>query len=53
MSSVCHMYNFCFKPQKATVSRYVITWTNFLYFSFDPIPIRPTREQINGKIHAH
>ena len=39
--------SFLFQTPKATISRYIITWTNFLYFSLGSIPIWPTREQIN------
>ena len=39
--------SFLFQATKATVSRYIITWPNFLYFSLGSIPIWPTREQIN------
>ena len=39
--------SFLFQATKATVSRYIITWLNFLYFSLGSIPIWPTREQIN------
>ena len=50
MGSLCHMYHFCFKPQKTTVSKYIITWTSFLYFYLGPIPVWPTREQINEEM---
>ena len=42
--------SFLFQTPKATISRYNITWTNFLYFSLDSIPIWPTREQINEEM---
>ena len=38
--------SFLFQTPKATVSRYIITWTNFSYFFRDSIPIWLTREQI-------
>ena len=31
---------------KSTVSRHIITWINFIYFSLGSIPIWPSREQI-------
>ena len=34
----------------STVSRYIITWSNLLYFSLGSLPIWPTREQINEKM---
>ena len=37
---------FRFKVSKATVSRIVITWINFLYFKFKEIDIWPSREQV-------
>ena len=39
--------SFLFQTPKATFYRYIITWTNFLKFSFSSIPIWHTREQIN------
>ena len=39
--------SFLFQIPKATVSRYIIAWTNFLHFFLGSIPIWPTREQIN------
>ena len=42
--------SFLFQTTKATISRYIITWTNFLYFPFGLIPIWPTREQFNKEI---
>ncbi|XP_065679806.1 uncharacterized protein LOC136094126 [Hydra vulgaris] len=36
-----------FKISKSTTSRYLITWTNFLYFSLGSVPIWPSREQVN------
>ena len=36
-----------FNISKATVSRYIITWTNFCYFSLGAIPIWPTRQQVD------
>ena len=42
--------SFLFQTPKATVSRYIITWTNFLYFSLGSIPIWPTVEQINEEM---
>ncbi|XP_065662822.1 uncharacterized protein LOC136085444 [Hydra vulgaris] len=35
-----------FKISKSTTSRYLITWTNFLYFSLGSVPIWPSREQV-------
>ena len=31
----------------ATASRYIITWTNFIYFKLGSIPIWPSRKQVN------
>ena len=31
---------------KSTVSRYIITWTNFIYFKLGCVPIWPTKEAI-------
>ena len=42
--------SFLFNLSKATLSRYIITWTNFLYFSLGSIPIWPTREQIDAEM---
>ena len=42
--------SFLFQTPKATISRYIITWTNCLYFSLGLIPIWPTREQINKEM---
>ena len=42
--------SFLFQTPKAFVSRYINTWTNFLYFSLDSIPIWPTHEQINEEM---
>ncbi|XP_066936169.1 uncharacterized protein [Clytia hemisphaerica] len=36
-----------FKLSKTTVSRYIITWSNFCYFTLGSLPIWPTREQVN------
>ena len=36
-----------FNISKSTVSRYIITWSNFLYFKLGSIPIWPTREQVD------
>ncbi|XP_047141460.2 uncharacterized protein LOC124816348 [Hydra vulgaris] len=36
-----------FKISKSTTSRYLITWTNYLYFSLGSVPIWPSREQVN------
>ncbi|XP_065675735.1 uncharacterized protein LOC136091943 [Hydra vulgaris] len=36
-----------FKISKSTASRYLITWTNFLYFSLGSVPIWPSHEQVN------
>ena len=38
------------KIAKATVSKYIITWKNVLYFPLGLIPIWPTSEQINEEI---
>jgi hypothetical protein len=35
-----------FDTPKSTVSRYIITWINFLYFSLGGLPIWPTKEQV-------
>ena len=37
-----------FKISKSTVTRYLILWTNFCYFSLGAIPISPSREVIDG-----
>ena len=37
-----------FNIPKATVSRYLITWSNFCYYSLGSISICPTREQVNS-----
>ena len=42
--------SFLFQTPKATVSRYIITWTNILYFSLGLIPIWPTHERINEEM---
>ena len=42
--------SFSFQTPKATPSRYVITWTNFIYYSLGSIPIWPKREQINEEM---
>ena len=42
--------SFLFQSPKATVSRYILTWTNFLYFSLGSIPIWPTCEQISEEM---
>ena len=39
--------SYLFQIPKATVSRYIITWSNFLYVSLGSIPIWPTREQVD------
>ena len=39
--------SFLFQNPKATVSRYIVTWANFLYFSLGSVPILPTHEQLN------
>ena len=44
--SLAHM-SFLFNISVPTVSRYLITWSNFCYFSLGSIPIWPTREQID------
>lgn len=35
-----------FHTPKSTVSRYIITWVNFLYFSLGSLPIWPTKQQV-------
>ena len=37
-----------FKISESTVTRYLITWTNFCYFSLGAIPIWPSREVIDS-----
>ena len=37
-----------FSVPKATISRYLISWVNYLYYTLGSIPIWPTREQVNG-----
>ncbi|XP_065681528.1 uncharacterized protein LOC136095184 [Hydra vulgaris] len=39
-----------FKISKSTTSRYLITWTNFIYFSIGSVPIWPSREQVDKYI---
>ncbi|XP_065662625.1 uncharacterized protein LOC136085263 [Hydra vulgaris] len=36
-----------FKISKSITSHYLITWTNFPYFSLGSVPIWPSREQVN------
>ena len=36
-----------FKISILTVSRYLITWSNFIYFKIGSIPIWPTRKQVD------
>ena len=36
-----------FDLPKSTVSRYIITWSNFLYFSLGAVPIWPSRQIID------
>ena len=36
-----------FNLPKSTVSRYIITWSNFLYFSLASLPIWPSKEVVN------
>ena len=36
-----------FNTPKSTVSRYLITWIKFMFFSLGEIPIWPSRKQIN------
>ena len=36
-----------FDTPKSTVSRYIITWINFMYFSLGSIPVWPSRQQID------
>ena len=43
--SLSHM-SWLFQLPKSTVSRYLISWINFLYFSLGSIPIWPSKEQI-------
>ena len=40
-----------FNSNKSTVSRLLISWINYLYFSLGAIPIWPTKGQIVLKIH--
>ena len=35
-----------FHAPKSTVSRYIITWVNFVYFSLGSLPIWPTKQQV-------
>ena len=46
IGSLCHMYPFCFKPQKATILRHFVNWKSFSSFSLGSIPIWATSEQI-------
>ena len=36
-----------FDLPKSTVSRYIITWSNFMYFSLASLPIWPSKEVVN------
>ena len=42
--------SFLFQTPKATVSRYIITWRNFWYFSLGSILIWPTHKKINEEM---
>jgi len=35
-----------FDRPKSSISRYLITWTNFLYFKLGSVPMWPTKEQV-------
>ena len=37
-----------FSVPKATISRHLISWVNYLYYTLGSIPIWRTREQVNG-----
>ena len=52
MGSIYNTYHFFFQTPKATVSRYIITWTIFFYFSLGLIPIwcEQMCKQINEKM---
>lgn len=39
-----------FNTPKSTLSRYVITWINLLYFTLGSLPIWPSRETVNGSM---
>lgn len=39
-----------FQISVSTVSRYILTWSNYLYFSLGYIPIWPTRSQIDARM---
>ena len=41
---------FLFQTPKTTVSKYIITWTSFLYFPLGPLPVWLTCEQINREM---
>ena len=43
--TVSHI-SWLFERPKSTVSRYLITWSNFLYMSLGSIPTWPSKEQI-------
>ena len=49
MGSLCHMYHFCFKPQKQLLQN-ILLLGQVLYFYLGPIPVWPTREQINEEM---
>ena len=41
-----HFTSWLFDTPKSTISRYIITWVNFLYFSLGSVPIWPSKQQI-------
>ena len=43
---------FLFKKKKSTISRCMITWSNYLYFTLGSIPIWPTKQQIVDSMPA-
>ena len=42
------LHSWLFKISKSTVTRYLITWTNFFYFSLDAVTIWLSREAVDS-----
>ena len=45
-----HHVSLLFNIPVSTVSRYIITWSNLLYFTLGAIPIWPTRTQVDASM---
>ena len=45
-----HHVSLLFNIPVSTVSRYIITWSNLLYFTLGAIPIWPTRTQVDANM---